>query len=477
RVGPGGGLAAEPGLPRAQLRAEPVRATVPAALDRGGAGLPVAALAGVRRRQPGADADRRGHAPHQLLRRPRHRHVVGHRHGGLAVRLLRHPADPGAAAGHQPQALRGRRRLGRGHPPRLLGRHPAQPAHHADRDRPPARHLDVQQVRLHLAGDSRRPPQGHRDPPAVRLPSGLRGVRLRPRRRGLHRDVRGAAGGRGRLLQAVRPHPGDRGGTVSRLRAYGPFALLLVVLVLVAFPFYWMVLTSFRPRYRFVRLDLSLGNYRELLFATEFVRYFANSLIAAVGAIVLNVIAATLAGYGLTRFAFPGKKTFAFGTLFSYMFPPMLMAIPLYILFSALKMRNTYTGLILAHMAISLPLNIWLMWQYFQIVPPSLEEAAWVSGASRLRALGQVCLPSARPGILSVAIFSFALSWNDFTFAFLLQTDRKMFTLPVGLATFVEQTGVHWGMVMAAAVLVSVPTFLLVFFLQRYLLSGLRTAG
>jgi multiple sugar transport system permease protein len=140
-------------------------------------------------------------------------------------------------------------------------------------------------------------------------------------------------------------------------------------------------------------------------------------------------------------------------------------------------MRNTYTGLILAHMAISLPLNIWLMWQYFQIVPVSLEEAAWTSGASRLAALRQVCLPSARPGILSVAIFSFALSWNDFTFAFILQTDRKMFTLPVGLASFVEQTGVHWGMVMAAAVLVSVPTFLLVFFLQRYLLSGLRTAG
>jgi multiple sugar transport system permease protein len=183
------------------------------------------------------------------------------------------------------------------------------------------------------------------------------------------------------------------------------------------------------PPYRLFRLDFSLSNYRELLFATEFLRYFANSLIAAVGAIVLNVVAATLAGYGLTRFAFPGKKTFAFGTLF------------------------------------------------FQIVPQSLEEAAWVSGASRLRALRQGGLRSARPGILSVAIFSFALSWNDFTFAFLLQTDRKMFTLPVGLANFVEQTGVHWGMVMAAAVLVSVPTFLLVFFLQRYLLSGLRTAG
>ena len=181
---------------------------------------------------------------------------------------------------------------------------------------------------------------------------------------------------------------------MRRFQAGATLALLFVVLGVVAFPFYWMVLSSvtprealFQPPYKFVRLDLSLGNYRELLFATEFARYFVNSLIAALGAIVLNVVAATLAGYGLTRFAFAGKKPFAFGTLFSYMFPPMLMAIPLYILFSALKMRNTYTGLILAHMAISLPLNIWLMWQYFQIVPQSLEEAAWVSGASRLRAL------------------------------------------------------------------------------------------
>ena len=100
----------------------------------------------------------------------------------------------------------------------------------------------------------------------------------------------------------------------------------------------------------------------------------------ASGAIVLNVVAATLAGYGLTRLPFPGKKTFAFGTLFSYMFPPMLMAIPLYIMFSALGMRNTYTGLILAHMALSLPLNIWLMWQYFQNVPQTLEEAAACAG-------------------------------------------------------------------------------------------------
>ena len=201
--------------------------------------------------------------------------------------------------------------------------------------------------------------------------------------------------------------------------------LILIVLILgllvVGFPFYWMLLTSltprevlFQPPYRFFRLDLSLENYRDLFFATDFFIYLKNSLIVAFGSIVLNVVAATLAGYGLTRFDFWAKRKFAQGILFSYMFPPMLMAIPLYIILSALQMRNTYHGIILAHASISLPLNIWLMWQYFQIVPISLEEAAWVSGASKFRAMREICLPSALPGILSVALFAFALSWNDF---------------------------------------------------------------
>ena len=258
---------------------------------------------------------------------------------------------------------------------------------------------------------------------------------------------------------------------------------LIVALFVVGFPFYWMLLTSltprevlFQPPYKFFRLDISLDSYKELFFATDFLIYFKNSLIAALGAILLNVVAATLAGYGLTRFDFWAKRKFAQGVLFSYIFPPMLMAIPLYIILSAQQMRNTYFGLIIAHTSISLPLNIWLMWQYFQIVPISLEEAAWVSGASKLRAMREICIPSAMPGILSVALFAFALSWNDFTFAFILQTDKAMFTLPIGLATFVEQTAIHWGMIMSSSVLVSIPTFVMVFFLQKYLVRGLGLA-
>jgi multiple sugar transport system permease protein len=259
---------------------------------------------------------------------------------------------------------------------------------------------------------------------------------------------------------------------------------MIIGLFVVGFPFYWMLLTSltprevlFRPPYKFFRLNLSLENFRDLFLATDFLIYLKNSLIAAIGSIILNVFAATLAGYGLTRFDFWAKRKFAQGILFSYMFPPMLMAIPLYIILSALQMRNSYYGIILAHASISLPLNIWLMWQYFQIVPISLEEAAWISGASKFRAMREICLPSAMPGILSVALFAFALSWNDFTFAFILQTDKAMFTLPIGLATFVEQTAIHWGMIMSSAVLVSIPTFAMVFFLQKYLVRGLGISG
>src|SRR5687768_17188159 len=167
-------------------------------------------------------------------------------------------------------------------------------------------------------------------------------------------------------------------------------AALLLILAVVAFPFYWMLLSAFTPRavlfrrpYQLVRLDLSLENFRDLLFATEFLVYAKNTVLAAVGAIALNVIGATLAGYGLPSFTFRRKRTCALGARSSSRFPAMLMAIPLYILFSALQMRNTCLGLILANIAISLPLALWIMWQYFQIVPLSLEEAGWVSGASR----------------------------------------------------------------------------------------------
>lgn len=259
-----------------------------------------------------------------------------------------------------------------------------------------------------------------------------------------------------------------------RLTALGAGMIFMV------FPLYWMIHTAFTPRvelfrppYKLFRLDYSLQNVRELIAATDFTTYMANSLIVAAGAVVLNVIAATLAGYGLSRFRFRLKGLFAAATLWTYMFPPILLAIPLYIILADLGLRNSYLGLILAHVSISLPLNIWIMWQYFQIVPLSLEEAAWTSGASRGRALVEVLLPSAAPGMISVAIFAFALSWNDFAFAFILQTDIRMFTLPVGLSTFVEQSAIHWGLIMASSALVSIPTFAVVFFLQRYLMSGL----
>lgn len=267
--------------------------------------------------------------------------------------------------------------------------------------------------------------------------------------------------------------------TVEFAKRWMRMVWLSVGMLFVGFPLYWMAMTAltprtelFKPPYPLFRFSYSLENIVELLSATQFITFLTNSLLVALGTVVVNVVAATLAGYGLSRFEFGFKKLFAAATLWTYMFPPILLAIPLYLIFSSLGLRNSYTGLILAHVSISLPLNIWIMWQYFQVVPRSLEEAAWMSGASRARALWEVCLPSALPGIISAAIFSFALSWNDFAFAFILQTDIAMFTLPVGLATFVEQSAIHWGLIMASSLIVSLPTFALVFFLQRYLMHG-----
>ena len=150
--------------------------------------------------------------------------------------------------------------------------------------------------------------------------------------------------------------------TADMARRWVRYVALTVGMIFVAFPLYWMILTAltprealFRPPYQLIRFDLTLDNVRELFAETQFMTFMANSLIVAFGAVVINVFAASLAGYVLSRFPFPLKRGFAAATLWTYMFPPILLAIPLYLIFSELGLRNSYTGLILAHVSISLP--------------------------------------------------------------------------------------------------------------------------
>lgn len=269
-----------------------------------------------------------------------------------------------------------------------------------------------------------------------------------------------------------------------RTRRLALYVLAGLVTVLFAFPVYWLVLSSLKqpdairawPPALFT-LDLTLQNFRLLILETNFLRWFRNSVIITTGNILFTITLATAAGYALTRYDIPQKKNLARMLLLTYMFPPILLGIPYFILFQALGLQNTLLGIMLAHASLSLPFGTWIMWQFFQTVPISWEESAWVCGTSRIRSMFEIALPGAFPGIVAVAIFTFSVSWNDFTLAFMLTTDPSVRVLTVGIRDFMTGGRVLWGDLTAAGTLLILPPMIVVFVLNKYILEGFSMGG
>lgn len=255
--------------------------------------------------------------------------------------------------------------------------------------------------------------------------------------------------------------------------------LLIVVSLFYLFPLYWMVITSFKGGVEAYTLpatyyphDFSLDAYVLVLTESKFTTFYWNSIIVAIGTISLTNVASILAGYGLARLEFPFQKTFARSILFGYMFPPLLLGIPIYLIWDTMGMANTLGGLILAQVALTIPFCTWVMWRFFLSIDPSYEESAWMAGASRMRAFFEVALPYAKPGIIAITIFAFAVSWGDFTLALILLTDIQKQTLPIGIMAFVQQNTIQWDAMMAAVFLISLPPLVVVYSLQQYILRG-----
>ena len=256
--------------------------------------------------------------------------------------------------------------------------------------------------------------------------------------------------------------------------------LLAIGLALILFPLYWMLASSlFHPDNMFTLpmplfpWNPTLSSYAAVL-ETEVVQWYINTVIVAAGIVLLTTTAATLGGYGLARLDIPYKTSFARLILFGYMFPPILLSIPMYIFWRQLGLINSLPGIILAQTATTLPFSLWLMWQFFQTVPYSLEESAMVGGSSRFRAFVDVALPMAKPGMIAVSIFSFAIAWGAYTIPSILLTDSSKWVLTLGLASFTEAESVLWGQIMAASTLLVLPTFIFVYYLQKYILEGFR---
>ncbi|MBP1987360.1 carbohydrate ABC transporter permease [Halolamina salifodinae] len=273
--------------------------------------------------------------------------------------------------------------------------------------------------------------------------------------------------------------------TQERVRRVSVILTALLVAIFVSIPVYVMIAIAFQPAtttFRGGTVNLlfdsfTFENFVLLFTDTGTPRYLFNSLIVTASSTLLATALSVAAGYGLTRFEFRGKTMAARAVLFAYMFSPIVLAIPLYVIFFTLGLLDSYFALTLALTGISAPFGIWLMWQYFQTVPIALEESAWIRGASRTRTLWEVVLPVARPGTIATAIFSFSVAWNDFTMARVVMSQDEMYPITVGASLFLDRVTIGWSETMAAAVLMSLPPFAIALFLQNYLLQGFNVGG
>ncbi|UCG94565.1 MAG: carbohydrate ABC transporter permease [Candidatus Aerophobus sp.] len=258
------------------------------------------------------------------------------------------------------------------------------------------------------------------------------------------------------------------------LRLVGHWGLWVIVAA-VCFPLLWTVSTAFKPDNELFTVPPrlfprypTLENFRLLFLMTNFLTYYKNSLIVSISTTLITIVIGTLAAYSSTRFQSLLQRAFMRSILLYYMFAPVILFIPLVVLFTRLQLDNTLYALILAHLTITLPFSIWLLRAIFSAIPIELEEAVMVDGGNRIQSIIHVVLPNAMPGIISTAIFAFILSWNDFVYSSTIITQDRYRALAPGIAIFIEASGVEWGFMMAAATLTIIPVLVFFVFLQKH---------
>ncbi len=262
------------------------------------------------------------------------------------------------------------------------------------------------------------------------------------------------------------------------------WVLVLVALVMVLFPFYWMINTSLKPASEiflspptFFSSNWSLDAYVTVLIERPFARYFLNSLAVTLGTTVLSVTLAAFAAYGFTRFFPRGATPFIVFLLFTKMLPETLLIIPYFQLMSSVGLLNSYLALILAYSSFALPFSVWMLIGFFRSIPRDIDEAATIDGASYLQTFFLVILPLARPGLVAVALFTFLIAWNSYLWALVLTTDASMHVLSVGVANMVGEYRVQWNELMAAAVIAAVPVMLLFSLLEKHLVNAITSGA
>lgn len=261
------------------------------------------------------------------------------------------------------------------------------------------------------------------------------------------------------------------------------YAAVLAYVGFALFPIYWTVKISVTPQSLLysegIRLwpsAMTLENYRTVLAASDFPRYFANSLIVSVATALIVTGVASLAGYALSRFRFRGKTWVSLLLLLTQTFPLVMVIPPIFRIMGQLGLTDNLYGLIVIYTAFNIAFATFLMQSFFDGVPKELEDAAMIDGCTRAMALRRVILPLTLPGMGATVAFVFTAAWSELLFALMLINSEDQKTFSVGLLTFIGKFAVDWGQMMAASVLALIPVCIFFAFLQRYLVTGL-TAG
>jgi multiple sugar transport system permease protein len=260
---------------------------------------------------------------------------------------------------------------------------------------------------------------------------------------------------------------------------YLPIILFLIFLL---FPFYWMTLTSIKPNNELIDMNThnpwwvtnpTLEHFHKLLFETAYPHWMWNTMMVAVCATFLSLVASVMAAYAIVRVRYRGAGTVGGMIFLAYLVPPSILFIPLAIIVFQYGLFDSPLALILTYPTILIPFSTWLLMGYFKTIPYELEECALIDGAGRVQILTKIILPLAIPGLISAGIFAFTLCWNEFIYALTFISSSEHKTVPVAvLSELVEGDVYHWGALMAGALLGSIPVALIYsFFVEHYVSS------
>ncbi|NHN31494.1 carbohydrate ABC transporter permease [Paenibacillus agricola] len=258
------------------------------------------------------------------------------------------------------------------------------------------------------------------------------------------------------------------------------YLFLIGLIIFGLFPALWMFVTSIKPMNENFTVPPSImvqnptwTNYHKVIFESGIPRAFLNSIVVTGSATLLTLFIAILAGYGFSRYKFKGSKKLSSGLLYGQMMPGVVIVMPIYMTFTKIGFVDSYIGLIIANVALTIPMSVIMLTSFFKTVPRELEEAAKIDGTTTVGALFRIILPVSSPGLIAVTVYAFLHIWEEFLFALILTNSDTVRTLPIGITHFSGEFVVDWGAMMGASMLVSVPVLIIFLLCNKYFVQGL----